>query len=326
MDRGGRRHQPVNPPLRGGEGLHGFVSRIRYFFQRKQRSLATVGIRRYRFSEWAFWKNFGRGVARQRGIGLLGVVVLFSAVGSYGATLGGHWPQARTLAFGIPDAFAQAAGFRIDSVSVDGRQALTDQEIIQALNFGEGRSLLFLNVADAREKLIANPLVKEATVRKLYPNNLHIVIEEREPFALWQRDGKLVVVAADGTIIDEVRDGRFSDLPLIVGSGADKAAPAFLAALKQYPDLMEKVYASVWVGNRRWNLRLTSGIDVKLPQQGYEQALELLANLDKTQQLADRDVIGVDLRLPWRAVVRLSDTALEAEAKAAKEAKKGGRS
>jgi len=43
------------------------------------------------------------------------------------------------------------------------------------------------------------PLVKSARVLKLYPDNLVIAIEEREPYALWQRDGKVAVIAADGT-------------------------------------------------------------------------------------------------------------------------------
>jgi cell division protein FtsQ len=324
MDRKGRKLQPMNLPLEGGEGARGFVSKIRFFFRRKQRSLATVGVKRKGFWRGRTWRERAWNIAQKRGIGLVSAAVLFGAAGSYGATLGQHWPQVREFAFEVPDALARAAGFRIDSVSVDGRHALTDQEILTALDFGAGRSLLFLNAADARDRLMVNPLVKDATIRKLYPNTLHIAIEEREPFALWQREGKLVVISADGTVIDEARDGRFSSLPLVVGEGADLAAPEFLTVLKKYPDLKKKVYAAVRVGDRRWNLRLTNGLDVKLPAVGYEPALELLMSLDHKNQLAGRDITSIDLRLPWRATVRISDAAAEAEQKATKDAKKRG--
>jgi cell division protein FtsQ len=324
MDRGGRKLQPMKLPFEGGEGARGFVSRIRFFFRRKQRSLATVGVKRRGLAGTLTWRGRIWNAAHMRGVGLLSAAVFFASVGSYGATLGQHWPAVQNFAFEVPDALARASGFRIDSVSVDGRRALTDQEILEALDFGAGRSLLFLNASDARERLLANPLVKEATIRKLYPNTLHVVIEEREPFALWQREGKLVVIAADGTVIDEARDGRFSSLPLVVGEGADQAAPEFLTALAKYSELQNKIYAAVRVGNRRWNLRLTNGLDVKLPAKGFEQALALLVTLDTSGKLTERDVTSIDLRLPWRATVRLSDAAVEAEEQAAKPVKKRG--
>src|SRR3712207_7603123 len=50
-------------------------------------------------------------------------------------------------------------------------------------------SLLFLDVAEARERLLANPWIAEATVQKLYPDRLALEIKEREAFALWQKSG-----------------------------------------------------------------------------------------------------------------------------------------
>jgi cell division protein FtsQ len=70
-------------------------------------------------------------------------------------------------------------------------------------------SLIFLNAAMVREKLNRMPLVREATVSKYYPNRLAIDLVEREPYALWQKDGDVFVVAADGTVIDSRRDQRF---------------------------------------------------------------------------------------------------------------------
>ena len=53
-----------------------------------------------------------------------------------------------------------------------------------------------------RARLMANPWIAEATVLKLYPGRLRIEIKERKPFALWQKDGRVSLIAADGTVLE----------------------------------------------------------------------------------------------------------------------------
>jgi cell division protein FtsQ len=86
------------------------------------------------------------------------------------------------------------------------------------------------------------------------------------------------------------------------------------------------VRAAVLVGERRWNLRLKNGIDVQLPESDVAAGLERLVALDREKSLITRDIVAIDLRLPDRVTVRLSDAAAQARADAlkAKPKKKGG--
>ena len=77
---------------------------------------------------------------------------------------------------------------------------------------------MFLDVEDARERLKANPWIADANVMKLYPGELQIGIKEREAFALWQKDGRLSVIADDGTVLDTAVSPGMSRLPLVVGA------------------------------------------------------------------------------------------------------------
>ncbi len=72
--------------------------------------------------------------------------------------------------------------------------------------------------------LEALPLIKQASVRKLYPDRIVIDIVERAPAALWQKDGELSAIAADGAVIDKADDGRYAALPFVVGEGANERA------------------------------------------------------------------------------------------------------
>ena len=104
----------------------------------------------------------------------------------------------------------------------------------------------------------------------------------------------------------------------------------FLALVKRYPDIARNVEASVLVADRRWNLHLKGGIEVLLPEDEPERALQTLAELDRSKQILSRDILTVDLRLPDRVTVRLSDAAAAAREDALKAAdknkkkKKGG--
>ena len=86
------------------------------------------------------------------------------------------------------------------------------------------------------------------------------------------------------------------------------------------------VHASVLVGERRWNLRLNNGIDVRLPESDVAPALERLVVLDNEKNLITRDIVAIDLRLPDRVTVRLSEAAAQARIDALKDKqkKKGG--
>jgi cell division protein FtsQ len=65
-----------------------------------------------------------------------------------------------------------------------------------------------------------------------------------------------------------------------------------------------RVTAAVRVNQRRWNLRLASGADVLLPEGHEAAALERLVTLHQENQVLDRQLVAVDLRLPDRMVLR----------------------
>ncbi|HEY7301281.1 MAG TPA: cell division protein FtsQ/DivIB [Xanthobacteraceae bacterium] len=253
-----------------------------------------------------------------RGAGLAGTVLIVIASLSYGVIKGDRLPGIVEALKDARDQAANAAGFRIVSISVSGNAHVSREEILRIVGVTTRTSLLFLDVEDAREQLKTNPWIAEATVLKLYPGDLRIGITEREPFAIWQRQGEFFAIAADGTVLEPYAASRLVQLPLIVGRGADKAAKEFLTVLGRFPEIRDQVRASVLVGERRWNLRLRNGLDVRLPEVGPAAALERLAALDRDVKLISRDITAIDLRLADRVTVQLSPVAAQARADALK--------
>src|SRR5689334_25235473 len=127
-------------------------------------------------------------------------------------------------------------------------------------------------------------------------------VVERMAFSLWQRDGRLSVIADDGAVLERYVSRRFLLLRLVVGKGAESRARDFLALLARYPQVRDATRAAVFVGERRWNLRLKDGLDVRLPEYDVDGALAELSRLDKDDHLFSRDIVAVDMRLPDRLI------------------------
>jgi cell division protein FtsQ len=272
------------------------------------------------------WRRYGRSLDRiadrlsflPRYAGLAATLFLIVASAAYGAAASGQAGKFIDFVRDIRDGAAVAVGFPIATVAVSGERHLSRDEILAAAGVSTRSSLLFFDVADARARLLTNPWIAEATVQKLLPDRLVISISERAAFALWQKAGRVGVIAEDGTVLEPSVLPRYADLPFVVGAGAETRAKEFLALLDRRPGLRATVRASVLVAERRWNLRLRNGVDVHLPEFDLERALDQFIALERDVKLSGRDIVAIDLRLPDRVTVRLSDEAFQAREEAAK--------
>jgi cell division protein FtsQ len=245
-------------------------------------------------------------------VGVAATVLLLLGSAGFGVVRGGHLDDLTAAFSDTRNALANSAGFRITAVAINGRKQLSQDEVL-AIGGVTGRSsLLFLNAGAVRDRLKANPWIADATVQKFYPGQLQIDIVERKAFALWQQDGRLSVIADDGAVLEPYVSGRFTTLPLVVGRGAESKARDFLALLARYPQVRDVTKAAVFVGERRWNLRLKDGLDIRLPEYDVGNALAELSRLDRDDHLFSRDIVAVDMRLPDRLTVQLSDDATKA--------------
>lgn len=253
-------------------------------------------------------------------------VGLLLATGAYGVALGGHY-AAFVAAYGEPaDIVARALGFTISTVTITGADGIGESSILEICGISPRSSLLLLDAAKVRQRLEAVPLVKQASVAKLYPDRLQVSIVERRPEALWQKDGRVMAVAADGTVLGPYDDLALKVLPHVVGAGANERVAEYLGLIGEAGDLRERIRAGILVSGRRWTLKMTNGIEVHLPETDARAAIANLVELQRSSRILDKDVLALDFRQPGRVAVRLGAEAAAAHAEAAaqKTKSKGG--
>jgi cell division protein FtsQ len=249
------------------------------------------------------------GPDRARGKWLLLCVLFLGSAVAYGAWIGGQ----SALVFGAltsgVERLTVAAGFGVKKITVEGQLHATDAEITAALKAGPHTMMLGFDTDAAKERLEAVSWIRHAQVMRLLPSTLQVVVEERIPYAVWQKDGQTFVVDAEGVVLAPALREAYADLPLVVGVGAGMSAMALFDALAPYEDLRKKLIGALRVGDRRWTLKLASGVEIMLPDDNVAEALISLAKLEQDRGVLKREIAAVDLRLLDRITVRLRETA-----------------
>ena len=205
------------------------------------------------------------------------------------------------------DSAAVDAGFAVTSVTVSGRDATTSDAILKAVGVKYGAPILSFDVDAARERIQALSSVASASVIRKLPNEIHIAITERVPFARWQIDGQRYVIDQNGNVITDRKVGNYQNLTEIVGVGAPQAVKELVAVYKSDPDLAKRVEAAVRIGERRWNLHFDNGVVVRFPETDFAGAWLRLARLEADKQILDRAVDYVDLRVKDKIFIRPLD-------------------
>lgn len=246
---------------------------------------------------------------RVRGKWLILCLLLLGSAGVYGAVVGGQTTRAYDALTGGIERLAVAAGFGVKRIIVNGQLHATDAAITAALGAGPDTMMLGFDTDAAKARLEAVPWVRHAQVMRLLPSTLQVLVEERTPYAIWQNRGQTYVVDAEGVVLAPALREAYAGLPLVVGEGAGKSAAQLFEQLTPHGDLTQNLAAAIRVGDRRWTLKLASGIDIMLPDDNVHEALTSLAKLDREHGVLKRDIAAVDLRLLDRVTVRLRETA-----------------
>jgi cell division protein FtsQ len=250
------------------------------------------------------------------GLGAAMAIALLLATAAVGAVRGGHYQAFVEAEGGLGDYLARAFGLGVRAITLSGQSRLTPREVLEIAGISPKSSMPFFDVDAARARLEKMPLIKQASVRKLYPDQIVIDMVERTPAALWQMKGEIKTISADGAVIDELRDSAFRDLPLVVGDGANERLPEFRALLDSTEELRPKIVAGLLVDRRRWTLKFNNGVEVKLPENEPSAAIVTLLKMQRDSRILDRDILSVDLRTAGKAFLRLTAEAAEARAEA----------
>lgn len=223
-----------------------------------------------------------------------------------GATFaGGSLVDARDRVETVLDQAAAGAGFRVQSIRVEGVDGSRRAEVVAAV-LAQGRASMFSAGPQAVKSRVEKiDWVQRASVARYWPGSVRVQVERRRAVALWDDGRRIATIDAQGAAVSPSKSG--AQLPRVLGAGAGPAAAAVLAQLENRPELRAKLDALVRVGDRRWDMRLTTGAVIALPADDLAAAFARLDRAERTWRLLERPLARIDLRDPSRIAVLPQD-------------------
>jgi cell division protein FtsQ len=202
------------------------------------------------------------------------------------------------------DGAVGAAGLTLKQIHIQGESPEATAAIARAVQLAPGQPITAIDLKAVRERVEQVPWVKSAQVMRLLPGALVVNVVEHDRLAVWQSGGRTQVIDGRGQVISGADPGRYPNLPLVVGAGADQAAADILPLIAERPKLRSRVDALVRVDQRRWDLRLRDGGLIQLPANDVESALIQLDAMDQRERLLELGFARIDMRTPDAVAVR----------------------
>jgi cell division protein FtsQ len=102
--------------------------------------------------------------------------------------------------------------FHVTTVRVYGAERVPQQELIQLAQIARGTSLLRLNVERVRARIMQHPWIRDTLVRRVYPNELEVIVYERRPIAILD-SGPGYVIDGEGYVLGQATPAELASLP-----------------------------------------------------------------------------------------------------------------
>jgi len=204
--------------------------------------------------------------------------------------------------------------FNINSFSIKGNDLLSRKEIIEISGAKKGTNIFNVNLEEMEEKIELHPVIKDAEVKRVFPNSLSIEVQEHKPSAVIATQGGFMLLDKRGYLIEQVERISHIELPVITGVDVKKnVAPGdTLSNKKLYPALR------ILTSTEPDDLRFVAEIDVKNPacinlytHSGIKIVLgdgerigKKIETAKKILSQVDKQVEYIDLRYPKSPVVK----------------------
>ncbi|GHG95676.1 cell division protein FtsQ/DivIB [Pseudodonghicola xiamenensis] len=202
--------------------------------------------------------------------------------------------------------------FMVGLMAIDGAGDSLSEDIREAVGLDFPVSSFDLDLENIRQTIVGLDPVKTAAVRIRPGGILQVDVTERQPAVIWRSRSGVSMLDESGTHVDSLASrSERPDLPVIAGEGADARVPEALALISTARPLANRMRGLVRIGERRWDLVLDRGQRILLPAEAPVRALERVLALNEVQDLLDRDVAVVDMRLKARPTIRMTQAAIE---------------
>jgi cell division protein FtsQ len=138
--------------------------------------------------------------------------------------------------------------FRVDSsddIQISGNSNVSRSQVMEVMASDLNRNVFFVPLEVRKQQLEQIPWVQSASVMRLFPDRLNIVIKERTPVAFVEVNSHIELIDPNGVVMD-LPAGQLAkySFPVVVGMPDTEPVSTRAARMKIYTQLMKDLDAS----------------------------------------------------------------------------------
>ncbi|HYA12592.1 MAG TPA: FtsQ-type POTRA domain-containing protein [Thermodesulfovibrionales bacterium] len=201
------------------------------------------------------------------------------------------------------------SAFPVKKIIFNGNKHLTIDELRALAGIHGKESLIALSGKSVSQRLLKSPWIRSASVSKVFPDTLSIVISEVVPFVLLDVNGHIFLSDDKGNLLEELKDNTIPFLPIITGDPF-KEKEGFSEALTLAKTMIDMGFSSerdqieIVLSKPQELTSVIDGTVVKIGIGEYREKLERLLELQEEIQRRKIPVDYIDLRFANRVVVK----------------------
>ena len=139
--------------------------------------------------------------------------------------------------------------FRIDSsdnIDVVGAHNISRSQVLDVMGADLDRNIFFVPLTLRKKQLEQMPWVQSASVMRLLPNRLKIVLTERKPVAFVEIDSRIQLIDASGVIMEQPLNQQAAafSFPVIIGMSDTDSVSTRAVRMSIYQRLMQELDSS----------------------------------------------------------------------------------
>ena len=181
--------------------------------------------------------------------------------------------------------FKLSSNLNIQKIIITNNQIVEASKVRQSLNFLYTNSLFFLNTKDIEKILKKEPFIESFSIKKIYPNEIKLIIVEKEPIAILHIKKKKFYISDKGALISFKNIDIYDNLPTVFGSS--KTFFSLYQKLENIQFPLKTIKSFYFFESGRWDLIMHDEQVIKLPNQNYLLSLKNFMNLKKNNNFND---------------------------------------
>ncbi len=212
--------------------------------------------------------------------------------------------------------------FSVNEIDVTGAHHRTNDDVIRQAGLERGKNVFLLDLDAARQKILTDPWISDATIARRLPGTILVQVTEREAGALVAL-GETYLATPSGHVFKKVELGDPMDLPVVTGMNLDTVTDDREGAARTIRRAIDLAadYEHGSLGGRAALQEVHVGIDGSMTlivgkqalalvlgeppyRKKLDQAARVVTELEKRGAKADAIMLDNEAR-PERVVVRM---------------------